>query len=358
MSIKTLVIGRCPKTVEQFSTFCDKVIIALDQSFGRERNLPELKKYPIVYCKSNISTPKGIIQRAIEIKRFINKYDIDIVFSNTKWDMVAAKLASLFCSKKITLLATNHNSYSWQDPKNVRKMSILIKYTTDYYVALASFVYDQLKSLGIKNVILVPNTVGYETWEVKDDYSVKGQFRMVYVAFVYPGKRQDMIVDVLNLLKTKYDIVVDCYGDLDECIEYVNEINKKIADNHLEGKFNLKGKIENSALRPLLKEYDAYFSPSHMEMSPVNLMEAQAAGLPVVAARVGGIPDIIHDGQTGLLFEVDNPQSAADTIEKLIVSIDLRKTIGQAGRKYVSKEYTKVQAGERLKKAIIQKNPQ
>lgn len=349
MSINALVIGRCPKTVEHFSTFCDKVIIALDQSFGRERHLPELEKFPIEFCKSNVSTPKGIIPRAIEIKRLINKHDINIVFSNTKWDMVAAKLASLFCSKNVTLLATNHNSYSWQDYKNVKKMSTLIKYTTDCYVALASFVYDQLKTLGIKNVILIPNTVGYETWEVKEDYAVRGPFRMVYVAFVYPGKRQDMIVDVLNLLKNKHDIEVDCYGDLDECIEYVAVINKKIADSHLEGKLNLKGKVENSALRPLLKDYDAYLSTSHMEMSPINLMEAQAAGLPVVAARVGGIPDVIQDGKTGLLFDVDNPYSAADKIEKLIEDINLRERIGRAGRKYVSEEYTKVQAGERLK---------
>lgn len=353
--MNTLVIGRCPKTAEQLNTFCDKVIVALDNSFAHERHLPELDQYTVEYCKSNISSIKGIIPKAKEILHLIKKYNIDIVFSNTKWDMVAAKVASIFCTRKIFLFATSHNSYSWLKPRNVKCMSVLIKLTTDCYVALASFVYDQLISLGHKDnkLILVPNTVGYETWMVKDDYSCSDQFRMVYVAYVYPGKRQDVIADVLNILKDKYDIVVDCYGDMDECIEYVNVINKKIKDMHLEGKLNLKGKIDNAELRTILRGYDAYLSPSQMEMSPVNILEAQAAGLPVVAANVGGIPDIISDGKTGLLFDVDNVQSIARKVEQLIINQELRESLGCSGRSYVSKEYTKVQAGERLKSAIL-----
>lgn len=351
--MNTLVIGRCPKTAEQFSTFCDKVIITLDHSFKNERHLPELEQYPIEYYKSNISTPYGIFPRVKEILQLIRKYDIDIVFSNTKWDMVAAKIASLLCSKKVVLLATNHNSYAWQNPWAVKKMSTLIKFTTDCYVALASFVYDQIKKNGVDNLILVPNTVGYETWQVKNDYSFKDPFRLVYVAYVCPKKRQSMLVDVLKQLNEKYDVIVDCYGDLDDYVEYVEEIKKKTKDYHLEGRLNFKGKIENIKLRSLLKEYDAYISVSNMEMSPINLMEAQAAGLPVVAACVGGIPDIICDGATGLLFKADDWCSAANQIERLINNQSLREAIGNAARKYVSENYTKVQAGERLKSSIL-----
>lgn len=353
--MNTLVIGRCPKTAEQFKTFCNNVVITLDKSFARERNLPELDNYTIEYLDSNISTIKGIIPRAKDIFRLVKKYDVDVIFSNTKWDMVAAKLTTLFCHKKVFLFATNHNSYAWSDLRKVQQMSILIKFTTDCYVALASFVYNQLKLLGHKeeSLVLIPNTVGYETWDVKDDYSYNKQFRIVYVAYVYPGKRQDMIADVLNLLKDKHDIVVDCYGDLDEFVDYVEIINKKIDEFHIQGKLNLKGKIENSELRSILKNYDAYFSASHMEMSPVNILEAQAAGLPVLAANVGGIPDVITDGETGLLFNVDDIKSAAQKLEELVNDEELREKIGRSGRQYVSEVYTNVHAGERLRHAIL-----
>lgn len=355
--MNALVIGRCPKTAEQLKTFCDQVIIVLDESFARERSLPELNEYIVEYCKSNISSVKGIIPRANEILCLIKKYNINIVFSNTKWDMVAAKLASKFYSKKIFLFATNHNSYSWQNKFNILLMSILIKLTTDCYVALASFVYNKLKLMGHKvhKLILVPNTVGYETWMVKNDYKYNNQFRIAYVAYVCPEKRQDLIVDVLNMLNEKYNVVFDCYGDLDEHIEYVDYINKKISCMHLEGRLNLKGKIENEELRTILKDYDAYFSPSKMEMSPVNILEAQAVGLPVIAAKVGGIPDLIIDGKTGLLFEVDDVKSIVQKIEMVINSKDLRENLGSSGRYYVSNVYTKFQAGERLKSVIFMK---
>jgi glycosyltransferase involved in cell wall biosynthesis len=351
--MNALVIGRCPKTAGQLATFCDRVIIALDQSFERQRSLPDLDSYKIVYCRSNIKSPKGILPRAKEIRGIIKQENIDIVFSNSKWDMVAAKIAAVVSHKKVFLFATSHNSYAWQNARNVKRMSWLLRLTTDCYVALASFVANQLRTLKYpeKRLVVVPNTIDFETWEVKDDYTCGSTFRLVYVAYVYPGKRQDMIADVIDLLREKYDVVVDCYGDLEET-DYVEVISSKIRELNLEGKLNMMGKIENAGLRAILKNYDAYFSASHMEMSPVNILEAQAAGLPVVAANVGGIPDLISDGETGLLFEADNIHSAAEKIEKLINDKDLREKLGKVGHKQVSEVYTKVQAGERLKSVI------
>lgn len=351
-----MVIGRCPKSAGQLGTFCDNVIIALDQSFERQRSLPDLDSYDSVFFKSNISSPKGVLPRAKEIREIIIKEDIDIVFSNTKWDMVASKIAAVLSRKKVFLLATSHNSYAWQNSRSVKRMNYLVRLTTDCYVALASFVANQLRALKFpgKRLVVIPNTVDFETWKVKKDYACGSTFRLVYVAYVCQGKRQDMIADVLALLCKKYDVVVDCYGDLQEK-EYVETISGKIKELNLGGKLNMLGKIENADLRNTLNKYDAYICASHMEMSPVNLLEAQAAGLPVIAANVGGIPDLINDGETGLLFEADNVISASERIEQLINNQELRDRLGRAGRKYVSEVYTKKQAGERLKAVVFQK---
>lgn len=352
--MNALVIGRCPKTAEQLNTFCENVIIVLDQSFSRERNLPELDNFIIEHTKSNVRSSRGVLLKAKEIHQLIKKYNIDIVFSNSKWNMVAAKLASILVTRNVFLFATNHDSYSWQNLHKVRFMSILIWFTTDCYVALASFVYNRLKMLGHseKRLVLVPNTISCDSWKVKKKYDCGKIFKIVYVAYVYPGKRQDMIVDILNNLKDKYDVIVDCYGDLDGYVDFVDKIKQRVTDMHLEGNLNFKGKIENAELKSILKDYDAYLSTSRMEMSPVNILEAQAVGLPVIAAKVGGIPDVIEDGRTGLLFEVDNVQSAVDKIELLINDKQLREYLGRSGRNYVSKEYTCIQAGERLKSAF------
>lgn len=352
--MRALLIGRCPKSAEQLKTFCDEVIIVLDNSFIRQRYLPELKKFTVINSKVNINTLKGIYPRSKEIVKWIKEYDLDIIFTNTKWDMVAAKFASLFVNKKILLLSTSHNSYAWVDDKKVYFMSKLIKYTTDYYVSLASFVKEKLIKNGIDKdrVLLIPNTIDSKTWIEKTDYSIKSTFRLVYVAYVCPGKCQDFIVDVLYHLKDKYDIEIDCYGDKDEFSDYVDLIESKVEKYGLKNKFRLCGRVENQDLHYLLKKYDAYFCPSSMEMSPVNILEAQAVGLPVLATNVGGIPDLIDNENTGLLFEVNNIEDASRQIIRLISDFELRERLGKNGRIYVSDFYNTSLAGDRLKLVI------
>lgn len=350
--MNAIVIGQSIKMAEMLHSFCDDVYIAIDNSFSCRRNFNELNDFKIINSSVNISTPKGIIARAIEIHKWINLYNLDIIFSQTKYDMVASKLATLFSHKKIVLLGTSHNSYAWLNETNVRRMAKLINLTTDYYIALASFVYNKLIAYGIPShrIILLPNTVEYQNWSLKKDYSIKDNvLKIVYVAYLYDGKRQSFIVDVIRELisKSNYNIIVDCYGDLKDS-NYVNSIKEKINNYSLENNINLRGPIENSELKAILDSYDIYFCPTKMEMSPVNILEAQAAGLPVVATNVGGIPDLVQDGVNGLLFEVDNINDACEKLLLLIRNQTLREKLGKTGREFVSKINTAEKSGEKL----------
>ena len=85
-----------------------------------------------------------------------------------------------------------------------------------------------------------------------------------------------------------------------------------------------------------------------MEMSPVNILEAQAAGLPVLASNVGGISDLIRNDENGLLFECDNIKDAAEKIKMLINNKQLRENLGKAGRRHVSEVYTSKEASVKL----------
>ena len=72
-------------------------------------------------------------------------------------------------------------------------------------------------------------------------------------------------------------------------------------------------------------------SSSH-EGLPVALMEAQAAELPVVATRAGGVPEIVQDGATGVLVDVGDSSALADGLLLLIRNAELRRSFGvQAG---------------------------
>lgn len=85
----------------------------------------------------------------------------------------------------------------------------------------------------------------------------------------------------------------------------------------------------------LLDEYaraDLLVLPSLFEPFGIVLLEAMAAGLPVVASRVGGIPEVVVDGETGLLVEPGNPEDLASALLRLASDPDLRARMGDRGR--------------------------
>jgi glycosyltransferase involved in cell wall biosynthesis len=85
-------------------------------------------------------------------------------------------------------------------------------------------------------------------------------------------------------------------------------------------------------LLPALQGLDIFVSSSIIEGCPMAVLEAMACGLPVVATRVGGVPEVVVDGQTGILVPPKDPQSLADAISTLLADPGKRKAMGYAGR--------------------------
>jgi glycosyltransferase involved in cell wall biosynthesis len=79
---------------------------------------------------------------------------------------------------------------------------------------------------------------------------------------------------------------------------------------------------------------------SHNEGTPVSLIEAQAAGRPVVSTDVGGVKDAVVDGQTGFLTPPGDPATMADALLKLVVDPTLRQTFGAAGQTFAQEHFS------------------
>jgi glycosyltransferase involved in cell wall biosynthesis len=85
----------------------------------------------------------------------------------------------------------------------------------------------------------------------------------------------------------------------------------------------------------ILTAVDIFTSASHVEGMPNAVLEAMAAGLPVVATQVGGVPEIVVDGQTGLLVTPADDTALAQALLTLIEDASLRQRFGLAGRQRV-----------------------
>jgi glycosyltransferase involved in cell wall biosynthesis len=89
---------------------------------------------------------------------------------------------------------------------------------------------------------------------------------------------------------------------------------------------------ERDDVRELLAGSDLFVLSSRSEGLPMSVLEAMAAGLPVVATAVGGIPELVVDGETGLLVPPGDPDALADALRRLVDDPELRQRFGAAGR--------------------------
>jgi len=95
-----------------------------------------------------------------------------------------------------------------------------------------------------------------------------------------------------------------------------------------------------SDARRLMRALDIVAIPSRREGQSFTLLEAMAARKPVVAANVGGIPEVLIDGVTGLLFPSENVAALANALEKLLNDPERRAAMGRAARDRVAREFT------------------
>lgn len=118
-----------------------------------------------------------------------------------------------------------------------------------------------------------------------------------------------------------------------------NALALQIHENNLEGSVFLLG-FEPDAAR-VMPAFDIFLLPSLTEAFGYVLLESSFAGLPVVASRVGGIPEIIDDGKTGILVPPRDSDAMSSALKRLIESANLRTILGAAFREHVAKSFSR-----------------
>ena len=181
--------------------------------------------------------------------------------------------------------------------------------------------------------------------EIKIKISSTIKNRLLWASRISHQKRPEVIFEISKTLSKKFPkVMIDVYGNIEHGYKEEDFSNFE--------NISYKGSFDGLNSLPLI-EYDALIYTSYFDGLPNILLEALAAGLPVIAADVGGISELIIDGETGLLVEncFRNQEIALNYFEKieLLYSDEfLRKNIIKNGSEKLLKKHNKKSHSDRV----------
>jgi glycosyltransferase involved in cell wall biosynthesis len=143
-------------------------------------------------------------------------------------------------------------------------------------------------------------------------------------------KGQDVACAAFQLLRDR-DIELHIVGNPTDA-DYAAQVRASCASlSHV----HFHPAVDFSETPGLIDQCDALIVPSRDEVTPMVILEAMAAGKPVIASAVGGIPEMIADNQTGLFFKSEDAVQLAAALTRLATDESLGRTIGRAGQEFV-----------------------
>ncbi len=147
---------------------------------------------------------------------------------------------------------------------------------------------------------------------------------------LHPVKGIDRLIEACRKLKQKqiaFELVIGGDG------RHRQELTELVRKLEIEDRCRFCGEISDR--QSFLGQLDVFVAPSRQEAFGIHVCEAMERGLPVVGARVGGIPELIEHEHTGLLFDPDCPDNLAQALEKLANCPETRIVMGNNGRRRV-----------------------
>jgi glycosyltransferase involved in cell wall biosynthesis len=206
--------------------------------------------------------------------------------------------------------------------------------------APSKFVLDAVRShygLSLPNSRLLfnPIAVGKERWRLADC----DQNRILYVGRFDRAKGGDLVLHAFTKLAEKYPKLQLTFVGPDRGIQtnrgQVFKFKDYVAQNVpqiFRERIDFRGELPNSDVMNMRASHLFSIVASRFEILPYSVIEAMALGCPIVASRVGGIPELISDRRNGLLFEKENVEGLANACMTLLENSSYAAEIGAQAR--------------------------
>lgn len=221
---------------------------------------------------------------------------------------------------------------SYRDELRIRLMDKLVRRTLHHakvVISISKYDAEQLTGLIRGTRVSIPNPIATEFFALAP--SGPTQPRLLFAGVLTPLKNPLGLVDAFaQARKTAPAARLAMVGPQPDP-GYAQTVRRRVASLGLADRVNIVDLVDNERLRHEIATARAVVLFSRQENAPTIIAQAMAAGKPVVATRVGGVPEMVHDNETGFVVDSEDVSMLADRLITLLNDQDLCLRMGRRG---------------------------
>jgi N-acetyl-alpha-D-glucosaminyl L-malate synthase BshA len=310
------------------------VITSLDEGFKKKEIIDHFCVHRIRFKKTRFI---GVIGFWLRILQEINKINPDLIHIQAIPTALPGLFSKIFMKTPYVIWAQGSDIYL---PSRFTKLSSkLVLENASTVIALSEDMKRKINDIcEIDDIVVLPNGIELDKFKDISPRKQTNEFKktILFVGTLRPVKGIDYLIKAMYIIHNKSPftnlLIVGDGPEKDKLQTLVHELS-------LQDCIHFAGKVPNEKIPEYMAQADIFALPSLSESFGIVNIEAMASGLPIVTTNVGGLPEIVKNGENGFVVEPKNPEVFAEKILLILKDNDLRKKFSEQNREK-AKEYS------------------
>ena len=256
------------------------------------------------------------------------------LFAGDTWGRIAAILA------RVPIIITTEHNLNLNESWLKKKIKLVLSWFTDNIIAVSRGVKDysvEIEKINPKKIAIIYNGIDLKKFSFRGYKPIEldKKINAVVIARLEEQKGHKYLLDAMPKICPKYpNFILNIIGIGSLMIDLKNQVERLGINNKV---VFWEQQLE---IEKILSQMDLFILPSVWEGLGIVILEAQAVGVPVLAAEVGGIKEIVINKQTGLLFPAKNSEAIFNSVDLLISNPEIAKNLITNAQKQVTERFS------------------
>lgn len=289
--------------------------------------------FVVFYASSKRSKPVRLLDMVQLILRYRKQTDYVLIDTYSTQNFCFAYAAALVCKRfRLNYIPILHGGNLPERLKRSQKASDFLFKNAYRLVAPSTYLAHHFENTGYTDIEVIPNMLDLTDYRFK--FREEFQPKLLWVRSFAAIYNPMLALEVLEKLRDNYPDAQLCMvgpdkdGSLEACKMYALKKGLPVT---------FTGKQEKTEWLDLAADYAIFINTTHIDNTPVSVLEAMALGLPVVSTRVGGVPYIIKNKETGLLVADGDRDEFVKAIISLVDNKEKAQNIVQNAQEYTKR---------------------